>query len=158
MNGETLLERIVKAAVSITLFAFFLIGAIVLITGCADVYLEKEYVPPHIVSINPPVQEFTFEESKTLQLYPDYPFAFVNATRDAYNIIRVTFSSRPRGLNVNLGLYDGVDDYHLKGNTLYINVFCPKQYPGGNYKPEHIYIEWEGGQMLQLWCPFKWED
>lgn len=40
MNGETLLQRIVKSVVSITLFAFFLIGAIVLITGCAE--MEEE--------------------------------------------------------------------------------------------------------------------
>lgn len=34
MNGSDLFGRIVKTAVVVALYAFFIIGAVVLITGC----------------------------------------------------------------------------------------------------------------------------
>ena len=36
MNGSNLFGRIVKAAVIVALYAFFFIGAVVLITGCGE--------------------------------------------------------------------------------------------------------------------------
>ena len=48
MNGSNLFVRIVKAAVIVALYAFFFIGAVVLITGCG-----AESPPPHVVADAP---------------------------------------------------------------------------------------------------------
>ena len=150
MNGETLLQRIVKSVVSITLFAFFLIGAIVLITGCAE--MEEEYVPPRIVSIDPPLQNFTPEEAD-VWLDEKIPYSFVHVNLNEYNSIAVTFSSPPQELDVRLGQWSATD-YHLDGSTLHITTFCTSGWVGVLSDITTLYIKWRGGgQIIQLWCP-----
>ena len=56
----TFLKRIVSAVVEVILFMCFLVAVILLLTGCAEV--EEDYVAPHIVSIDPAIEQFTKEE------------------------------------------------------------------------------------------------
>lgn len=125
MNGSNLFGRIVKAAVVVALYAFFFIGAVVLIIGCADT--EEPYVAPHIVSIDPLWQEFTEEEMTELvgrgPLSERVPPRFVHVENGMFDTITVTFSSPSEDLRLEMD-WLAQDGHLLDGNVLTMNLFC----------------------------------
>ena len=156
MNGETLLERIVKAAVVITLFVCFLVAVIVLLTGCAE--MKEDYVAPHIVSIDPAIQQFTKEEIDAMvddgTLLFRVPPGFVHVKPRELTTITVTFSSPPEDFEMSEGLHS----YSLDGTALQITVHCVLPYRThiSFWQFQRVKIEWEGGgQLIQLWCPLE---
>ena len=102
------IDRKVPAIVTLTLFLLSIIGTIVILTGCTEVYLEdaNDYVVPHIVTIDPPIQEFTREEAEAHDIYAfeysggSIPLSFIHLPRGEPHTITITFSSPPEDVTI----------------------------------------------------------
>ena len=153
---------------------------IFMLSACSE--MEEEYVPPHIVSIDPPIQEFTKEEMlelaeyNPLQEFPKaeamrlakydapwdpLPTRYIHLNRGEFATVTVTFSAPPEELDLNMSRW-GVLKYSLNDSTLEATVYCitPLWHHSRRiwYLPT-LKIEWKGGgQRVMFWCPSEEEE
>lgn len=134
MNGSNLFGRIVKAAV-VSLYAFFFIGAVVLITGCGEE--REDILQPALPTINlraqdiyPSYRQFAYAITASEPL--PYPITLrVNTTADVFanghfQIVRNRdILHFKRGSQTVYGFYNG---YFLQAFLNQNSFFCDKEF------------------------------
>ena len=144
------------------------LALLIFLIGCSE--MEEDYVPPHIVSIDPPIQEFTKEEMLTLAgdvppwegpLWEPLPTRYIHLNRGEFATVTITFSAPPEELNLNMNRW-GVFEYQLHDGALEATVYCTSTDSFGFISVwglTRLFINWKGGgQYITFWCPPEEEE